>query len=99
MNDIEDVTVLEEERDGIACLEMRADKLMRHIISGELANYRVVRSSPEPLQKTMTVAQVWLLANVLPSAKSVRARLTATRERSQHRGSAPRPSPLDPSPA
>jgi hypothetical protein len=26
---------------------------MRHLISGELTNYRVVRTSPEPLQKAM----------------------------------------------
>jgi hypothetical protein len=44
------VTVLWEERDCIVCLEMRADELMRHLISGELANYKVVRTSPKPLQ-------------------------------------------------
>jgi hypothetical protein len=36
-------------RDCIVCLEMRADELMRRLISGELANYSVVRTSPEPL--------------------------------------------------
>jgi hypothetical protein len=39
--------------DGLSChvcLEMNADELMRHLISDELANYRVVRTSPEPLQ-------------------------------------------------
>jgi hypothetical protein len=30
---------------------MGADELMRRLISGELTNYRVVRTSPEPLQK------------------------------------------------
>jgi hypothetical protein len=44
------VTVSEVERDCIVCLEMRADELMRHLISGELTNYRVVRTSPEKLQ-------------------------------------------------
>jgi hypothetical protein len=29
---------------------MRADELIRHLISVELTNYRVVRTSPEPLQ-------------------------------------------------
>jgi hypothetical protein len=44
------VTVLEEEGNCIVCLEMRADELMRRLISGELTNYSVVRTSPEPLQ-------------------------------------------------
>jgi hypothetical protein len=48
---IEAVRVFEEEGNCIFCLEMRADELMRHLISGELANYRVVRTSPKPLQK------------------------------------------------
>jgi hypothetical protein len=43
------VAVLEEEGDCIVCLEMRANELMRRLISSELANYRVVRTSPEPL--------------------------------------------------
>jgi hypothetical protein len=42
--------VSEGERDCIDCLEMGADQLMKHLISGELANYRVVPTSPEPLQ-------------------------------------------------
>jgi hypothetical protein len=49
------VTVAEEEGDCIICLEMRADELMRHLISGELTNYRVVRTSPEPLQMAIRV--------------------------------------------
>jgi hypothetical protein len=44
------VRVLKEEGDCIVCLEMRADELMRYLISGKLTNYRVVRTSPEPLQ-------------------------------------------------
>jgi hypothetical protein len=44
------VRVFEEEGDCIVCLEIRADKLIRHLISGELANYKVVRTSPKPLQ-------------------------------------------------
>jgi hypothetical protein len=43
------VRVLEEEGDCIVCLEMRADELMRRLISGELTNYRVVRTRPKPL--------------------------------------------------
>jgi hypothetical protein len=43
------VRVFEEEGDCIVCLEIRADELIRHLISGELANYRVVRTSPKPL--------------------------------------------------
>jgi hypothetical protein len=43
------VTVLEEEGNCIICLEMRADELMRRLISGGLTNYSVVRTSPEPL--------------------------------------------------
>jgi hypothetical protein len=43
------VTVFEEEESCIVCLEMRADELMRRLISGELTNYSVVRTSPEPL--------------------------------------------------
>jgi hypothetical protein len=39
----------EEEGDCIVCLEMRANELMRRLIPGELTDYRVVRSSPEPL--------------------------------------------------
>jgi hypothetical protein len=30
-------------------LEMRAGELIRRLISGELTNYEVVRTSPEPL--------------------------------------------------
>jgi hypothetical protein len=44
------VRVFEEKGDCIVCLEIRADKLMRRLISGELTNYSVVRTSPEPLQ-------------------------------------------------
>jgi hypothetical protein len=47
---LSDVRVLKEEGDCIVCLEMRADELMRYLISGKLTNYRVVRTSPEPLQ-------------------------------------------------
>jgi hypothetical protein len=43
------VTVSWEERDCIVCLEIRADELMRRLISGELTNYSVVRTGPEPL--------------------------------------------------
>jgi hypothetical protein len=43
------VTVLEEKGNCIVCLEMRADELMRRLISGKLTNYRVVRTTPEPL--------------------------------------------------
>jgi hypothetical protein len=43
------VTVFEEEGNCIVCLEMRADELMRRLISGELTIYSVVRTSPEPL--------------------------------------------------
>jgi hypothetical protein len=42
--------VFEEEGDCIVCLEIRADELIRRLISGELTNYSVVRTSPEPLQ-------------------------------------------------
>jgi hypothetical protein len=40
---------IREEGDCIVYLEVRADELMKHLISGELTNYRVVRNSPEPL--------------------------------------------------
>jgi hypothetical protein len=43
------VTVFEEEANCTVCLEIRADELMRRLISGELTNYSVVRTSPEPL--------------------------------------------------
>ena len=46
------VTIFKEEGNCIVCLEMRADELMRRLISGELTNYSVVRTSLEPLQKT-----------------------------------------------
>jgi hypothetical protein len=49
--DIAVVTILEGKRGCIVYLEMRTDKLMRRIISGELTNYSVVRTSPEPLQQ------------------------------------------------
>jgi hypothetical protein len=49
------VRVSKEEGDCIVCLEMRADELMRHLISGELTNYRVVRTSPEPLHLQLCV--------------------------------------------
>jgi hypothetical protein len=45
------VRVSEEEGNCIVCLEIRADELMRHLIPGELTNYRVVRTNPEPLHK------------------------------------------------
>jgi hypothetical protein len=44
------VRVLEEEGNCIVCLEMRADELMRRLISGEPTNYSVVRTGLEPLQ-------------------------------------------------
>jgi hypothetical protein len=50
------VRVSKEEGDCIVCLEMRADDLMRHLISGELTNYRVVRTSPEPLHTLSAMA-------------------------------------------
>jgi hypothetical protein len=49
--------VFEEEGNCIVCLEIRADELMRHLISGELANYRLVRTSPKPLQ-----LRAWFMA-------------------------------------
>jgi hypothetical protein len=52
------VTVLKEEWDCIVCLEMRADELMRHLISGKLTNYRVVRTSPEPLQFSVLLSHM-----------------------------------------
>jgi hypothetical protein len=45
-----DVRVFEEEGDCSVCLEMSDDELMRHLISGELTNYRVVCTRPKPLQ-------------------------------------------------
>jgi hypothetical protein len=50
--DLSIVRIFEEEGNCIVCLEMRADELMRHLISGELTNYRVVRTSPEPLHQS-----------------------------------------------
>jgi hypothetical protein len=47
---------LEEEGNCIVCLEMRADELMRRLISGELTNYSVVRTSPEPLHTLSATA-------------------------------------------
>jgi hypothetical protein len=47
---IRSVTVFEEEGNCIVCLEMRADELMRRLISGELTNYSAVITSPELLQ-------------------------------------------------
>jgi hypothetical protein len=44
------VRLIEEEGNCIVCLEMRADELMRHLISRELTDYNVIRTSPEPLQ-------------------------------------------------
>jgi hypothetical protein len=44
-----DVRVFEGKRGCIVCLEMRVDKLIRRLISGELTNYSVIRTSPEPL--------------------------------------------------
>jgi hypothetical protein len=49
------IRVLKEEGDYIVYLEMRADELMRHLISGKLTNYRVVRTSPEPLQCSLII--------------------------------------------
>jgi hypothetical protein len=40
---LETVTVFKEEGDCIICLGMRADKVMRHLVFGELSNYRIVR--------------------------------------------------------
>jgi hypothetical protein len=58
------VTVFEEEGDCIVCLEMRADELMRRLISGELTNYSVVRTSPEPLHTlSATALSKWLTIN------------------------------------
>jgi hypothetical protein len=37
---------------------MRADELMRRLISGELANYSVVRTSPEPLQQQYKITSL-----------------------------------------
>jgi hypothetical protein len=45
------VMAFEKEGNCIVCLEMRADKLMRHLISDELTKHRVVRTSPKSLQK------------------------------------------------
>jgi hypothetical protein len=40
---------------------MRADELMRHLISGELTNYRVVRTRPKPLHTlSATAVSKWL---------------------------------------
>jgi hypothetical protein len=50
------VTVLKEEGDCIVCLEMRADERMRHLISGKLTDYRVVRTSPEPLHNGISTS-------------------------------------------
>jgi hypothetical protein len=55
------VRVFEEEGNCIVCLEKRADELMRHLISGELTNYRVVRTSPEPLQYTVSTSRQHLV--------------------------------------
>jgi hypothetical protein len=43
------VRVSEEEGDCIVCLEMRADEILKRLISGELTNYRVVRTRPKSL--------------------------------------------------
>jgi hypothetical protein len=37
-------------------LEMRAGELIRRLISGELTNYEVVRTSPEPLHTLSATA-------------------------------------------
>jgi hypothetical protein len=47
------VTVFEEDGDCIVCLEMRADELMRHLIPGELADYKIVRTNSDPLQSSL----------------------------------------------
>jgi hypothetical protein len=44
------VRLIEEEGNCIFCLEMSAAELMRHLISRELTDYNVIRTSPEPLQ-------------------------------------------------
>jgi hypothetical protein len=67
------VTVLEEEGGCIVYLEVRADELMRHLISGELASYRVVRTSPEPLHVWMLHEwQLLLIILGVPEASSSR---------------------------
>jgi hypothetical protein len=55
------VRVFEEEGNRNVCLEMRADKLMRHLISGKLTNYRVVGTSPEPLQYSIGIPRLLVL--------------------------------------
>jgi hypothetical protein len=50
------VRVSWEERPCIVCLEMRADELVRRLISGELTNYRVLRTSKEPLHEYLLCA-------------------------------------------
>jgi hypothetical protein len=52
LRDNENVRVFEEEGNCIVCLEIRADELIRRLISGKLTNYSVVRTSLEPLQKS-----------------------------------------------
>jgi hypothetical protein len=47
---------MEEEGDCIVCLEMRADELMRRLISGELTNYRVVCTRLKPLHTLSATA-------------------------------------------
>jgi hypothetical protein len=42
---------------------MRADELMRRLISGELTNYGVVRTSPEPLQIVRATYTLLLLTS------------------------------------
>jgi hypothetical protein len=54
--DIVVVTVFEEEGDCIVCLEIRADELIRRLISGKLTNYSVVRTSLEPLHTLLATA-------------------------------------------
>jgi hypothetical protein len=43
-------------RDCIVCLKMRAGELIRRLISGELTNYEVVQTSPEPLHTLSATA-------------------------------------------
>jgi hypothetical protein len=67
----EDVRVLEEEGNCIVCLEMRADVLIRRLISGELTNYSVVRTSLEPLQKMIRYFDEGLqLSRTLPPSQT-----------------------------
>jgi hypothetical protein len=50
------VTVSKEEGDCIVYLEIRANKLIRHLVLGKLTNYRVVRTSLELLHTLLATA-------------------------------------------